>query len=74
MKRFRLAQEGKIHEALACYDRALSANPKNDVILNNKAIVLISLGRYEESLACSQKAITINPYETGCLDQQGDCA
>ena len=60
---FRLAQEGKIHEALACYDRALKTNPKNDVILNNKAIALISLGRYEESLACSRQAIVINPYD-----------
>jgi len=68
---FRLAQEGKIHEALACYDRALVSNPNNDVILNNKAIALISLGRYEESLACSQKAITLNPYETGVWINKG---
>ena len=61
---FRLAQEGKVHEALACYDKALLSNPKNEVILNNKAIALICLGRYEESLTCSQKAIAINPYET----------
>jgi tetratricopeptide (TPR) repeat protein len=68
---FRLAQEGKVHEALACYDRALLSNPKNDVILNNKAIVLISVGRYEESLACSQKAITINSYETNAWINKG---
>jgi tetratricopeptide (TPR) repeat protein len=68
---FRLAQEGKIHEALACYDRALFANPKNDVILTNKAIALISLGRYEESLACSKKAITINPYGAGVWINKG---
>ena len=68
---FRLAQEGKIHEALACYDKALLANPGNDVILNNKAVVLISLGRYKESLACSQKAITINAYETGAWINKG---
>ena len=68
---FRFAQEGKIHEALACYDKALQSNPKNDVILNNKAIALISLGRYEESLACSKRAISINPYEAGVWINKG---
>jgi len=68
---FRFAQEGKIHEALACYDKALQLNPKNDVILNNKAIALISLGRYEESLACSKRAISINPYEAGVWINKG---
>jgi tetratricopeptide (TPR) repeat protein len=68
---FRHAQEGNIHEALACYDRALVLHPKNDVILNNKAIALISLGRYEESLACSQKATSINPYEAGVWINKG---
>ncbi|MFA5268736.1 MAG: tetratricopeptide repeat protein [Methanoregula sp.] len=67
----RLAREGKIHEALACYDRALVSNPKNDVILTNKAIALISLGRYEESLDCSKKAITINPYGAGVWINKG---
>jgi tetratricopeptide (TPR) repeat protein len=68
---FRFAREGKIHEALACYDEALVSDPKNDSILFYKAIALISLGRYEESLACSQKAITINPYGTGLWINKG---
>lgn len=68
---YHLAQEGRLHEALACYDRALVSSPKNDVILNNKAIALISLGRYEESLACSMKAITINPYDVGVWINKG---
>jgi tetratricopeptide (TPR) repeat protein len=68
---FRFTQEGKIYEALACYDKALGANPRNDIILNNKAIALISLGRYEESLACSQKASVINPYEAGVWINKG---
>jgi len=58
-----LAQEGKLHEAIVCYDRALTASPHNTKILTNKAIALISLGRYEESLACSQKAIRIDPFD-----------
>ena len=56
-----LAQQGKMREALDCYDRALMSNPDNDVILNNKAIALITLAKYEEGLVCARKAITINP-------------
>jgi tetratricopeptide (TPR) repeat protein len=67
----RLAREGKIHEALACYEKALVSSPDNDVILNNKAIALISLGRYEESIACSQKAIALNPYDAGVWINRG---
>lgn len=56
-----LAQQGKIREALDCYDEALKSNPDNDVILNNKAIALISLDKCAESLVCIQRVITINP-------------
>ena len=66
-----LAQEGKLHEAVVCYDQALKSDPDNEVLLHNKAIALISLGRYEESLVCSQKAIRINPYDVGVWINKG---
>jgi tetratricopeptide (TPR) repeat protein len=56
-----LARQGKIKEALDCYDRALEKNPDNDVILNNKAIALITIGRYEEACIHSRRAASINP-------------
>lgn len=56
-----LAQQGKILEALDCYDEALKISPANDVLLNNKAITLISLDRCTESLDFSRKAVAINP-------------
>jgi len=56
-----LARQGKISEALNCYDEALKINPKNDVILNDKAILLIRLDKCEESLIFTKRATTINP-------------
>lgn len=56
-----LAQQGKLREALDCYDEALKSNPDNDVILNNKAIALISLDKCTESLICIRRVISINP-------------
>lgn len=60
-----LAREGKVHEALDCYNQILKSSPDNDIILNNKAIALITLGKYEEALASSKQAASINP---GCAD------
>jgi len=56
-----LAQQGKIREALDCYELALTTNPDNDVILNNKAIALITLDKYEEALVCTRRAVVLNP-------------
>lgn len=56
-----LAHQGKLREALDCYDKALTTNPDNDVILNNKAIALINLNRCDESLLCTRRAVQINP-------------
>jgi tetratricopeptide (TPR) repeat protein len=56
-----LAQQGKIEEALTCYDQALLADPENDALYNNKAVALITLGRYEEALAHCRRASSINP-------------
>jgi tetratricopeptide (TPR) repeat protein len=68
---FSLAQQGRLEEALDCYDRALATNPGNEMILTNKAIALISLGRYEESLVCSCRASSINPYSADIWINRG---
>jgi len=68
---FRLAQQGRMEEALDCYDRALATNPDSEVILNNKTIALISLGRYEEALACSRRASSVNPYSADIWINRG---
>lgn len=60
-----LARQGKISEALDCYERALHASPDNEMILNNKAIALITLNRYEEALATCRKATALR---TDCAD------
>jgi len=56
-----LARQGKIHEALDCYDRILEMSPDNDIILNSKAIALITIGKYEEALTFSKRAASISP-------------
>lgn len=52
---------GKLNEAIVSFDKAISKDPNNIYLLNNKAAVLETLGRYEEAIELYNKAIKINP-------------
>jgi tetratricopeptide (TPR) repeat protein len=51
---------GKIEDALACYERALQLNPKDESGWTNKGNILYSLGRPAEALECYERALTLN--------------
>ncbi len=51
----------RLEETLACYDKAIEINPKDEKAWVDKGSALDDLGRYEEALACYDKAIEINP-------------
>jgi hypothetical protein len=56
-----LIRQGKIPEALASYDRALSRDPDNALLLSSKAVALISLGRFEDARVHADHAANLNP-------------
>ena len=62
---FHLADEGKVREVPACYDKVVISNPHHDGIPGNNRIVLSSPGRYGEPLTCSPEAIAINFHNRG---------
>ncbi|CAD8045608.1 unnamed protein product [Paramecium primaurelia] len=51
----------KYQEAIECYDKAISINPKNDLAWSNKGWALNSLNKYQEAIECYDKAISFNP-------------
>lgn len=57
----RLLEDGKYDEALECFDKALSLDPKNTHAWNQKGVALRSLGRYDEAIECFNKALEIVP-------------
>ncbi|CAD8166212.1 unnamed protein product [Paramecium pentaurelia] len=64
----RLLQEGvalhnlnEYQEAIECYDKAISMNPKYDKAWYNKGLALNNLNKYQEAFECYDKAISINP-------------
>ncbi len=52
---------GRLEEAVACCDKAIEINPKDEKAWVDKGLALYDLGRLEEALACCDKAIEINP-------------
>lgn len=59
------------YTAITLYDRALSVDPKNVNVLNNKGIVLIKLGKYKESIFYFEKALSIKSNSVGALYNEG---
>ncbi|CAD8116753.1 unnamed protein product [Paramecium primaurelia] len=64
----RLLKEGvalynlnKYQDAIECYDKATSINPKYDIAWNNKGDALNNLNKYQDAIECLDKAISINP-------------
>ncbi|CAH2067790.1 unnamed protein product [Thlaspi arvense] len=52
---------GRFGEALAFYERAISADPKTPTYWSNKSAALISLGRLLEASDACEEALRLNP-------------
>jgi len=55
-----LGRLGKHKEAIACFDKALKLNPKDNVAWHRKGIELNALGKYNNAIDCFDRAIRIN--------------
>jgi len=56
-----LAKQGQPEQAIACFNKALAADPELAVAWFGKDEVLFHLGRQEEAKACFDKALRIDP-------------
>ncbi|XP_055838204.1 small glutamine-rich tetratricopeptide repeat-containing protein beta [Episyrphus balteatus] len=57
----RLMKEGKYHEALIQYNRALTFDPKNPIFYCNRAAASIRLGENERAVRDCKSALVYNP-------------
>ncbi len=57
----RLLEDAKYDEALECFDKVLSLDPKNTRAWNQKGVALRSLGRYDEAIECFNRSLEIVP-------------
>ena len=56
-----LLKEGKIREAIVCYDKAIELNPKSSDAYKYKGISMKKLGYEDKANECYDKALDINP-------------
>jgi tetratricopeptide (TPR) repeat protein len=54
-------RSGKLDEAIAAYQQAITLDPKDAYPHNGLGIVYRALGRYDEAIAAYQQAITLDP-------------
>jgi tetratricopeptide (TPR) repeat protein len=62
---------GVPYDSLEFYDRILERNPGKISALNNKGVVLDSLGRHQEALECYNKALKMHPENAHILCNSG---
>jgi Flp pilus assembly protein TadD len=62
---------GRYQDALACYDRALALNSRDDLTWVHRGTVLEALGRTEDALACCDHALQLNPRSEQALVAKG---
>ena len=55
--------QGNYAEAIRCYDKALSLNPRDHCILSDKGLSLHNQGNYAEAIRCYDKALSLNPQD-----------
>ena len=56
-----LKDQGKLEEAIACYERALALNPEYFDAYNNLGNGLRAQGHLAESVSCYEKALELKP-------------
>ena len=59
-------------QKLACFDKAIRADPDYAPAWSNKGYVLLSLKNYEEALKCCSKAVEIRPDYRYAWNARGD--
>jgi tetratricopeptide (TPR) repeat protein len=66
-----LASLGRFEEALAAYDQALTLDPDDATVQNNRGTALASLGRFEEALAAYDQAVTLDSHDATFQNNRG---
>jgi len=56
-----LIKMGRYEEAMACINRALRINPRNEITWNSRGNALVKLNQYYKGMRCFDEALGINP-------------
>jgi predicted O-linked N-acetylglucosamine transferase (SPINDLY family) len=65
-----LQDQGKLEEAIASYEKALSLKPDDASAYNNMGIALQDQGKLEEAIASYEKALSLKPDDVAAQSQK----
>ncbi|MBF0124016.1 MAG: tetratricopeptide repeat protein [Magnetococcales bacterium] len=63
--------QGRIDEAIACYQQALTVDPRHVATLNNLSIAYMGQGKLDDAIVCYDRIIAIHPDVGGFRNGQG---
>ena len=66
-----LASKGMFQQAVELLDKAISVNPGNSCLWNDKGVILDGLNRTDEALSCYERAIENDPYHAEAWFNRG---
>ena len=66
-----LKDQGKLDEAIACYNKALSLKPEYAEASYNMGVVLHDQGKLDEAIACYNKALSLKPEYAEAYNNMG---
>lgn len=65
------SKQGKLSEAIECFDKAIEINPSFELPWANKASGFLNLKKYDEALECTNKALELHPDWSEALKLKG---
>jgi protein O-GlcNAc transferase len=65
-------EQGKLREAVSCYQKALKLKPDYAAPYNNMGNALQNLGKLKEAISCHQKTIQLKPDYVGAYNNIGN--
>ena len=66
--------DGEFDQALKYFDKALRTNPNDELVWNNKGVILDAMGKHQEALKCYDHSLGINPeFDLAWYDNSPDC-
>ncbi|MDQ4074520.1 MAG: tetratricopeptide repeat protein [Thermoproteota archaeon] len=69
---FVFSEFGNYSEAIRYFDKALTKDPVDPLVLNNRGDTSFQMGNYSDALKYYDKVLTIYPKETTALERKGD--
>lgn len=66
-----LSRQGKLSEAIECFNKAIQTNPAFELAWVNKASNFLNLKRYDEALECANNALELRPSWAEALKLKG---